>query len=93
MENLIAIIGSFLAGLAVLAPFLLKFRNALKAVKEVLDVPYAAGQVSDLADKALEDKVLTEEEVKAIAAAVKNVKVQYDEAKAALQVFGFFKKK
>lgn len=93
MNEIISIIVTFLLGLSALIPFWAKVKKVLKAVKEILDVPYSVGQVADLIDKGMEDKQLTTEEVQQISAAVTDVKTQLDEAKAAIDDLSFLGKK
>lgn len=75
MENLIATVGSFILGIAVVSAFIAKY--APKVIKYIT----VAKEVADLADKmarALQDGNLTEDEVKGL------VK-EYADIKEALQ--------
>jgi len=93
MEEIIGIIVSFLMGITALLPFFAKVKKVLVAVKEIMDVPASVGKVSNLIDKGMEDKVLTSEEVQAIGQAVSDVKLQFAEAKAAIDNLKFLGKK
>lgn len=93
MNEVIGIIITFLLGLGALGAFWGKVSKVLKAVKEILDVPYSVGNVSRLIDEGLADKTLTEDEVNAIEAAIKDVKTQFEEAKAAIGDLTFLKMK
>ena len=93
MESIIAIIGSFLLGITALLRFWGKVSQVLKAVKEVLDLPAAVGEVAQKIDAGIADKQLTEQEIQEIYAGIKNVKTQFDEAKAAIEGLTFLGKK
>jgi len=63
MENLIEVVSGFILGLAVLAPFILKFKSISKEVGELLV------QIG----VALDDKKITKDEIKSIVAEAKDV--------------------
>ncbi len=71
MEHLIEAVSGFIIGLAVLTPIILKARNALKEIGELL---------IDLA-KALDDGKITMEEVKSIIADAKQILGVFGKAK------------
>jgi TRAP-type C4-dicarboxylate transport system permease small subunit len=86
MLDIIAVILPVLfAALVGLGSWALKLKNVLNAISEVLDVPRAADDVIEKSVAALEDNVLTEVEIREIAAAVVELKKQFDEAKALLK--------
>jgi len=86
MLDIIAVILPVLfAALVGLGSWALKLKNVLNSISEVLDVPRAADDVIEKSVAALEDNVLTEVEIREIAAAVVELKKQFDEAKALLK--------
>lgn len=83
--GIIVVVGPILFGiLAGLGGWLVKLRKILSNISEVLDVATAADSVIDKANAAMEDGQLTEDEIREVAAALVELKKQFDEAKAIL---------
>jgi len=94
MNEIIAIILTFLAGLGALAGIWSKIRAALVAIKESLDVASSARDLIQEVQEAEADKVWTAQEIEAIRNAVIEIGVQFDEAKEAVgRLSGVFGKK
>jgi len=88
MNEIIAIILTFLAGLGALAGIWSKIRAVLVAAKESLDVASSARDLIQRVQEAEADKVWTNEEIQAIRDAAIEIGVQFDEAKDAIGQLG-----
>lgn len=83
--GIIVVVGPILFGiLAGLGGWLIKLRKILSGVSEVLDVATALDSVVEKANVAMEDGQLNEDEIREVAAALVELKKQFDEAKAIL---------
>jgi len=81
MYDLIMTIIGIALGIGALAPYVLKLKNIIKNVKEILDVPAAASDLSAVVDKVLADNVITDDEKVELAQAYAELKKQFNEAK------------
>jgi len=94
MNEIIAIILTFLAGLGALAGIWSRIRAVLVAAKESLDVASSARDLIQKVQEAEADKSWTAQEIEAIRNAAIEIGVQFDEARDAIgKLSGVFGKK
>lgn len=80
-SQVISVVISFVLGISAVMPYVAKLKKGFQYAKELLDVPEAAMDIVEAAEKALEDGNISQQEVKQIVDLSKNLLKQVNEVK------------